>query len=268
LKFIVQLGKHIAGEIRNNMKFIEFFDRVYVINLPNRVDRRKAIEKELIKAGMPFTPGKVELFPAIRPDSAGSFKSIGYRGCFLSHLTVLKQARDLQLNNVLVLEDDLTFSDHFKEYEDQLITQLHQINWDFVNFGYFPDQSVKPGESDFGTLTLKPLSRKIIGAHFYGVNGKVFDKLINFLEVILQRPPGHPEGSPMSLDGAFGIFHRQNSDVVRLMSIPSFGGQRSSRNDIHDLKWFDRTPVVRELATVARDLGIARKLKIILHKNK
>ncbi|MEQ9371474.1 MAG: glycosyltransferase family 25 protein [Coleofasciculus chthonoplastes F3-SA18-01] len=249
------------------MKFREFFDRVYVINLPNRVDRRKAIEKELIKTGMPFTPVKVELFPAIRPDSAGSFKSIGYRGCFLSHLTVLKQARDLQLKNVLVMEDDLAFSDHFKEYEAQLITQLHQTNWDFVNFGYFCDQPVNSIEIDVPTLQ-PPSGQKIIGTHFYGVNGKVFDKLINFLEVILQRPPGHPEGGPMSTDGAFSTFHRQNPDIVRLISIPSVGGQRNSRTDIHDLKWFDRTPVFRELVTVARDLGIARKLKIILNKNK
>lgn len=249
------------------MKFIEFFDRVYVINLPNRVDRRKAMEKELIKAGMPLTPGKVELFPAIRPDSAGGFNSIGYRGCFLSHLTVLRQARDLQLNNVLVLEDDLTFSDHFKEYEDKLITQLHQTNWDFVNFGYFCDQPVNFLEIDVPTLQ-PPSGQKITGTHFYGVNGKVFDKLINFFEIILQRPSGHPDGGPMSTSGAFSTFHRQNPDVVRLMSIPSVGGQRSSRTDIHDLKWFDRTPVIRELVTVAREIGIVTKLKSILRKNK
>lgn len=59
------------------MKFDELFDRTYVINLPHRVDRRTAIELELSHAGMPFTPGRVELFAAIRPDSPGGFESIG-----------------------------------------------------------------------------------------------------------------------------------------------------------------------------------------------
>lgn len=247
------------------MKLTEFFNRVYVINLPYRVDRRNAMEKELESAGMPFTLGKVELFEAIKPDSAGPFESIGYRGAFLSHLAVLKKAKELQLKNVLIMEDDLAISEHLEDYEDSIIEQLQESKWDIVQFGYFPDRFVKLGESAFATL--EPFSGEVIGAHFYGVNGKALEQLINFFEMLLSRPAGHPDGGPMSPDGALNIFPWQHQDIVRLISIPSFGGQRSSRSDCYpDLKWFDRLPVFKRLATVARDLGIVRKLNYLLKK--
>lgn len=248
------------------MKFINFFERTYVINLPERVDRRKGMEKELQKFGISFEPGKIELFSAIRPDSAGPFKSIGYRGVFLSHLSILKKARELKLDNVLVMEDDLAFSENFCEYEEILIEQLQKTNWDIVQFGYFPEKNSElPTGGHFATY--QPFTGDLIGTHFYGVNSQVFDKLISFFEILLERPAGHPEGGPMSPDGVLNIFSRQNQDTVRLIPTPSFGGQRSSRSDCHtDLKWFDNLPVSRQLATVARDLGLAQKMKSILKK--
>ena len=57
----------------------EKFERIYVINLPNRTDRRKETEIELSKAGGPLAI----FFPAIRPPEAGKFRSIGERGCFV-----------------------------------------------------------------------------------------------------------------------------------------------------------------------------------------
>ena len=118
------------------MKFIDFFDRIYVINLPSRDDRRREMERELKNAGMPFTSGKVELFPAIRPDNAEPFYSIGCKGCFLSHLNVLKEARMQGLKNVLILEDDLELRQDFQQYEDIILAELTQQNWDIVHFGY------------------------------------------------------------------------------------------------------------------------------------
>ena len=248
------------------MRFVDFFERAYIINLPERVDRRKGMEKELRKVGMSFEPGKIELFRAIRPDSPGPFRSIGYRGVFLSHLSILKRAKELKLNNVLIMEDDLAFCEHFIEYEDSLIEQLQQTNWDIVQFGYFPEQStVEPKDSTFATY--KPFTGDLIGTHFYGVNSRIFDRLINFFETLLERPAGHPEGGPMSPDGALNIFTRQNRDAVRLIPTPSFGGQRSSRSDCDaNIKWFDSFPVFKQITTIARNLGLAQKMKNVLNK--
>ncbi|UIE36712.1 glycosyltransferase family 25 protein [Leptodesmis sichuanensis] len=245
------------------MRVLDFFDRIYVINLPYRRDRRQQIEQELRAAGMPFAPGQVELFDAIRPDSAGEFPSIGYRGAFLSHLAVLKRAQAEQLQTVLVMEDDLMLFDCFKEYEESLIEQLSQRDWDIIHFGYEPQQG-NPADDQSG-VTLQPCFRDVIGTHFYGVNRKALAPLIQFLEAMLQRPPGHPEGGPMSPDGALNMFCIQNPAIVRLITIPCLGKQRSSRSDISS-KWFDQVPVLKELVNVARNTGLVNQIKQLLKR--
>jgi glycosyl transferase family 25 len=242
------------------MKFVDVFERIYVINLPHRTDRRRAIDLELRKAGMPLTLSRVELFSGIRPDHPGKFESIGYHGCFLSHLAVLKQAKSLGLNNVLVMEDDLYFTKEFYHYEAAIAHQLTEIDWDLVQFGYYPDVLPQVNQSHG---FLQSCDEELIGAHFYAVNGKALDRLITFFELLLDRPAGHPDGGPMSPDGVLNIFPRQNSSIIQFISVPSLGGQRSSRSDISP-RWIDRTPVLSQVAGAARDLGIPRMVKGLL----
>lgn len=250
------------------MKFIEFFDRAYVINLPSRADRRQEMEKELQDAGMPFTPGKVELFTAIRPESRGEFESIGYRGAFLSHLNVLKKAKAEGLKNVLIMEDDLELRKDFQQYEAIMLKELVENDWDIVHFGYylngFPEaEAVKDISKDISLPILQLPSAELIGTQFYAVNGKAFDELINFFEAVLQRPAGHPDGGPMSPDGILNIFKWQHPHIVRLVTVPSFGGQRSSRSDVSP-QWFDHLPLVRPVAKLVRKWGITKNFKNLL----
>src|SRR5579883_3652466 len=97
----------------SRMQIKDYFERIYAINLPHRGDRRNAIRREMANAGLPLTPGKIEIFSAVRPDDAAGFPGIGVRGCFLSHLSILKHAQATGLANVLVMEDDLTISEEF-----------------------------------------------------------------------------------------------------------------------------------------------------------
>ena len=50
----------------------------------------------------------------------------------------------------------------------------------------------------------------------------------------------------MHLDGAYQTFRERNPRLITLLASPSLGFQRSSRTDIHDLRWFDRTPLVSD----------------------
>ncbi len=230
------------------MHLMDYFDRCYIINLPERRDRRREMEKELERAGMPPMPGRVEFFPAIRPESAGPFPSIGAHGCFLSHLGILRAAKAQGLRNVLILEDDLTFAAQFPEVEEKLLGELRETPWDFAFFGHvveFPE--VPPDRAH-----LEPYAGPIVTAHFYAVNGAVIDRLLGFLDALLQRPPGHPDGGPMHVDGAYSTFRQQNPDVVTLVAVPSQGWQRSSRSDIAPNRWYDRWPLVRSLVALAR----------------
>ena len=73
------------------------FDAVYFINLDSRPDRLHEICGELDKMDISGIR-----FPAIHHKS-------GIVGCGYSHLAVLKLARDRNLKNVLILEDDFEF---------------------------------------------------------------------------------------------------------------------------------------------------------------
>ncbi|WP_236101983.1 glycosyltransferase family 25 protein [Methylotetracoccus oryzae] len=230
------------------MTLLDYFDRCYVVNLPERADRRREMQQELIEAGIPFAPGRVELFTAVRPVDAGLFPSLGARGCFESHHRILRQARTEGLRNVLVMEDDLTIDPRLRAHAAEMIETLRTNDWGFVYFGHALEQATPSGDP----ALLQPYSGPLMTTHFYGINAAIFDRLLDFFDALLQRPPGHPDGSPMHVDGAYSTFRKQNPDVLTLITVPSLGGQRSSRSDIYPNRWFDRWPVFRELAALAR----------------
>lgn len=226
----------------------DFFERTYVINLPERVDRRKEMIHELDKAGLSLTPNKIEIFPAIRPESAENFPSISIRGCFSSHLRILKQAKRDGLANVLVMEDDLTIAKKFVPNQSAIVEQLSQSDWGFVYLGHRQEVSKDTPVK----LQPFPANEWILTTHFYGVNSTIFDRLINFLEESQRRPADHPQGGATYPDWAYSYFRAQNPDVVTLIAAPNLGWQRSSRSDLHGTAWYDTTPVVRDLVGVAR----------------
>jgi hypothetical protein len=205
--------------------------------------------RELERHAMPLEPGRVEFFEAVRKESAEGFPTLGLHGCFLSHLGVLKRARADGLSRVLVFEDDCQITRRLGAYRDSILEQLQGQPWDLVYLGH--DLDLGPVDPE-APPRLSRYSRDIALLHFYGVNHTVFDRLIGFLEASIHRPPGHPEGGPMSPDGAFSYFRRLNPDVVTLVASPILGWQRSSRTDNHPLRWVDRYPVVRDLISLAR----------------
>ena len=75
-------------------------DRVVYINVVRRADRRAEMEAELKRLEVP--PAKIECFSAIE-------KQPPFLGCHLSHLTVVKQARERKFQHVLIMEDDFSF---------------------------------------------------------------------------------------------------------------------------------------------------------------
>lgn len=228
-----------------------FFDRTYIVNLPSRADRRKWITAELKRVGLELTPGKIEIFPAIRPDHPGGFTSIGARGCFLSHLEILRKAQRDGLANVLVIEDDLAISNLLKTYEESLVEKLQVSDWGFLYLGHCHEFEKQP---DHG-FSLESFNGPLQTTHFYAVNGWVIPKLIEFLEQILQRPPGHPDGGPMHVDGAYSRFREKYADMITLIASPSVGFQASSRSDI-TTSWVDEVFILKNVSSAARKVKL------------
>jgi hypothetical protein len=222
----------------------DHFDCTYIINLPERKDRRKAIVGELERVGMPLSAGKVELFPAVKPQDKLKFPSIGALGCFMSHYRILSDAIKRKLNNVLIVEDDLLISPQLMENWKALRSELNSQDWGIVYLGHVEEVP------DDCPPRLVPFTQPLLTSHFYAVNGPIIPRLVKYLEEVKQREPGDPRGGPMHLDGALTMFRQANPDVLTLIAHPNFGKQRPSRSNI-TFRWYDRFPVFQQ----ASDLG-------------
>ncbi len=232
------------------MAFLDYFDRGYVINLPERVDRREEMERELEAAEMRGHP-KIEFFPAIRTPYPGSFPSAAVRGCFMSHLEVLRDAQKRGLSNVLVMEDDLAISPRLRVNETAIVARLRANDWAFAHLGH----ALEPEPPRGAPLVPVPSAMPIEKAHFYAVRQPYVDRMVEFLETLLTRPQGDPLGGPMDLDGALSLYRSRHTEAITLVARPNLGSQRSSRSDIHPTKW-DESPV---LAPIVDALRVARR---------
>lgn len=220
---------------------MSYFEAIYVINLPSRRDRREQMCEQFRKVGIDPGAAPVVFFDAIRPEDAGGFPTIGTRGCFLSHLGVLRAAQAAGHERILVLEDDLNFSDDFRSRSMALTQAIDRMGWDFW---YLSVLSVTPAPPEHDELIVLAPTSSVLGAHMFALKSEAIAQLVPYLEAILERPPGHPDGGPMHVDGAYSWYRRAHPEIRTLMATQALGYQRPSRTDIHALKWFDRLPVL------------------------
>jgi hypothetical protein len=214
----------------------------YVISLPHRADRQKAMRRELSRIGW-----EAEFFPAVRPDHAAGFPSIGARGCFLSHLAVLKQAMQDGADRLIILEDDLSFVRDFSTRWPTVLAKLEAKIWDVFYPGHVIEKLPE------GLVRLDS-STAVRCTHFMMISGRVLPSLVAGLETILSRPAGDPLGGPMHVDGAYSTIRAQCPELVTYAFGPSLGFQRPSRTDVGALKWFDRVEAMRFAVNLGRTL--------------
>ncbi len=235
------------------MTIIDYFDRTAIINLPERADRRAETRDEFRRIGWPIENAKVDFFTALRPETPAGFPNQGVRGCFLSHMNVIKTAKHDNLANVLIMEDDIAFISDIDKIAADALQALDQTNWGFLYLGHDHTSDTS------GSTQLEKITEPLLFAHFYAVNSTIFDRLLEFLEQVLERPPGHPDGGPMHYDGALSTFRMQNRDIKTFAIIPSLGYQRSSRTDLHSLSFWDSWAILNPLTSRIRRLKNAIK---------
>jgi GR25 family glycosyltransferase involved in LPS biosynthesis len=108
------------------------FDKIFCINLDRRSDRWENVQQEFQKHGIE----NVERFSAIDGNIHNITTNLlsGEIGCLLSHIEIVKKAKELGLKNYLVFEDDVEFKNNFNELFDKFNTQLPE-DWDMVYLG-------------------------------------------------------------------------------------------------------------------------------------
>lgn len=200
------------------------FDQVRVINLPQRLDRRRAMEREFSKVGL--TNEKYDFFSAIKPVHKGDFTSIGARGCYESHLNILKEANAAQ-HSVLIMEDDCAFA-------IDAARDPFSGDWEIFYGGYYPADPKNLYESD------------IIGSHMMGFSRDGVSMAADYLENLSY------EGIHPPIDAAYVWFRRANPQVRSHFAVPPVARQRRSRSDVADLKLYDRLPIVKSAVNAIR----------------
>lgn len=232
----------------------DVFDRVYVINLPARQDRREEMEQQLRLVGASFADERVVLFPAVRPPHAGGFPSIGARGCFMSHLGVLRDARQREdIDNILILEDDCNFRKNM-EKQSVRMAELFRAGGEILFYGgEVGTRSSVPSADDVGLVEIAS-ERGIMGSHCIGLHRETAKRIADYFEKMITRPPGSPEGGPMHVDGAYSWFRKENPDVETWMAEPECVYQRSSATDVHEKRWFEKYPILSGIVRLLRKI--------------
>ncbi|QVL57341.1 MAG: glycosyltransferase family 25 protein [Simkaniaceae bacterium] len=104
-------------------------DGMIYINLDHRTDRKKLMENELDRFGIP--PEKIHRLSAVYNQLNGT------KGCLLSHIKALTLAIENGWEKVLILEDDIIFSKKLDAIESQLESFFRDTDeqWDVFFLG-------------------------------------------------------------------------------------------------------------------------------------
>ncbi|WP_339693405.1 hypothetical protein [uncultured Parasphingorhabdus sp.] len=212
-------------QVRIFMRVFDNFDRIRIINLPNRSDRRREMDRELANMGLLGDP-RIDYFAAIRPNDAGPFTSIGARGVYESQKQLLREAAESG-QSLLILEDDCDFIPGAEAY---------QVPEDCGIF-YGGHNAAQPNNLQ---------SSDIMGAHMMGFSKDCAKAVSKYLAQL------RCEGIHPPIDAAYVWFRRAYPDVVTHFAVPPLAGQRASRSDIATLRWYDRLPVLRTFINLIR----------------
>jgi GR25 family glycosyltransferase involved in LPS biosynthesis len=143
-------------------------DKILYINLQDRKDRNEYIMNQLLRYGA--TNDKIHRI------NAHYTPGNGHLGCAKSHRDAIQYAIDNNLENVIVFEDDFTFSTSMEETNDlfnKFFKQVDKNEWDVVLFAHSNGKVVD---------TKYPFIEKITNAQDgsgYIVNKKYFEILRN-----------------------------------------------------------------------------------------
>ena len=197
--------------VKKQFSFESAFDHVYVINLPNRTDRRNRITKQLnmLKISCEIVPAvkgvflkefyeyeKTNIFPTTISTTHEFYKAdvrewknrIGFMeqklkrkavcaggyGYLKTYINILEDAIKNNYNQILVLDDDSIFHNQFHSLFQQQILNMPQ--WDIWNLGtlqYNWDDIVIHSNFYYSNLMN-------CASHALGINRKVFPLLLNY----------------------------------------------------------------------------------------
>lgn len=199
------------------MKIQDFFKESFYINLDSRTDRKEQFVNEIKEYGL---TDFIKRSPACVPkidDVGNDFELLGYRkhgACGRSHRNLVQYAKDKDLENILILEDDAVFyndgdTSAIDLIESALDTLVNIPDWDLVYLGgiIHEEDNHKP----FGNLRKVD---KILTTHAWGINKRCYDTILKY------RPgDGLTEEFDSPIDGNIGTNTNLNKFLVYPLAV-------------------------------------------------
>lgn len=146
-------------------KVLDMFSHAFVINLDRNHERLASITQRLHGLGIGF-----ERLPGVEFES--SVPRAGARGCAMSHLGAVKEARDRGFESVLILEDDAIFRPDFPDLWSRLLPQMRGLDYD-IFYGYdWDSRATSPS-----ALGITPIA-KTLCSHFWAIHSRFYDAFI------------------------------------------------------------------------------------------
>jgi GR25 family glycosyltransferase involved in LPS biosynthesis len=166
------------------MKLFDRFDKVYCINLKRRPERLEEFKKEVEK----YDLGNFEVFEAVDGNVIKNRRSNKLKpseqGLIESNLLIIKECIKNNYDNVLILEDDCTFTDEVLNLDDYF--NKLPTDWDMLYMGgnHNTHMNMKPP-----TIINEKVCKlhHTFSTHFIGIKNTIFQEL-EFLLSITHEP--------------------------------------------------------------------------------
>lgn len=227
----------------------DFFQKIYCINLERRTDRweESILEFDTFKLEVErysaFDGNELDQIPGLNP---------GQLGAIYSHRGVIQKAKDLNLDNVLILEDDVKFDSGLNSKFPEIYDRIPD-DWDIILFG-----GNHVGNNPWAKGSLKEINKNVfkvthsLALHCYAVKNTVYDLSIESLSKMndtndslfasiqskvncyIIRP--HLAWQRPSYSDLCGIYsdHIALYDDRALFEGRFFGDEAIKRNDVYD----------------------------------
>jgi glycosyl transferase family 25 len=161
------------------MKLFNWFDKVYCINLDRRVDRWDETINEFEKWGL---KDYVERYSGIDGKDIENNTKInnGELGILLTHLKIITEAKEKNYKNILILEDDIEFTEKINDIDDYM--SLVPTDWDMIYFGGNHNKHMGKSINFINDKIIK--LNDTYGIHCVALNNSVYDVI---LEIIIGK---------------------------------------------------------------------------------
>lgn len=158
------------------MEHLAIIDRVYVLNLASRPDRKKAWESPALR--LPLLKERLELYSAVNGNTLKNDTQLrnGELGCSMSHAGIWKDALSNGYQYILVFEDDVLLDEQFELKLNHVLQEI-QGNFDWVYL--YNTWDYRPAEP-FSDKLEKVIAS--LGTQAYLLNTKAISRLLPYVE--------------------------------------------------------------------------------------